>query len=239
MLWPLGGIAYVQPPQRPGATLWSIAAGPLVNVLLVPILFLLGMLLGFFGAIDTTPNVMHLLRNVLWINIGLLIFNLLPLYPLDGGQIVRSLLWFVVGRGWSLTIATVLGFAGVAALGLLALAEQRPWLGVVAVFMLLNCWNGLSYAVKLIRAARAPRREGRLCPVCGSAPPVGAFWVCPRCRKSFDLFEAKPSVPSAPRSVPAHAAWNAEGIAPSSPGPCPPNPGPIPRRPLSEGDSVR
>jgi Zn-dependent protease len=32
VLWPLGGVAYVKPPQRPGATLWSIAAGPLVNV---------------------------------------------------------------------------------------------------------------------------------------------------------------------------------------------------------------
>src|SRR3712207_6268912 len=31
MLWPLGGAAYVQPPPRPGAELWSIAAGPLVN----------------------------------------------------------------------------------------------------------------------------------------------------------------------------------------------------------------
>src|ERR1039457_428670 len=39
-LWPLGGVAYVDPPQRPGATLWSIAAGPLVNVALMPILFL-------------------------------------------------------------------------------------------------------------------------------------------------------------------------------------------------------
>ena len=34
VLWPLGGIAFVQPPARPGAWLWSIAAGPLVNVLL-------------------------------------------------------------------------------------------------------------------------------------------------------------------------------------------------------------
>ena len=37
VLWPLGGIAYVNPPPRPGAVLWSIAAGPLVNVALVPI----------------------------------------------------------------------------------------------------------------------------------------------------------------------------------------------------------
>ena len=32
VLWPLGGVAYVNPPPRPGPTLWSIAAGPLVNV---------------------------------------------------------------------------------------------------------------------------------------------------------------------------------------------------------------
>src|ERR1700690_3078358 len=39
MLWPLGGVAYVDPPQRPGAMLWSIAAGPLVNVALLPIFY--------------------------------------------------------------------------------------------------------------------------------------------------------------------------------------------------------
>src|ERR1017187_6332129 len=38
VLWPLGGVAYVSPPQRPGAMLWSIAAGPLVNVVLAPVL---------------------------------------------------------------------------------------------------------------------------------------------------------------------------------------------------------
>ena len=36
ILWPLGGVAYVDPPDRPGAVLWSIAAGPLVNVVLLP-----------------------------------------------------------------------------------------------------------------------------------------------------------------------------------------------------------
>jgi Zn-dependent protease len=38
LLWPLGGVASVSPPQRPGATLWTIAAGPLVNVGLVFVL---------------------------------------------------------------------------------------------------------------------------------------------------------------------------------------------------------
>src|ERR1700736_2374618 len=39
VLWPMGGVAYVDPPPRPGATLWSIVAGPLVNVALIPVLY--------------------------------------------------------------------------------------------------------------------------------------------------------------------------------------------------------
>src|SRR4051794_23752449 len=39
VLWPLGGVAFVAPPPRPGAWLWSIAAGPLVNVVLLPVTF--------------------------------------------------------------------------------------------------------------------------------------------------------------------------------------------------------
>src|SRR5947208_16813733 len=49
VLWPLGGVAYVSPPPRPGATLWSIAAGPLVNVALVPVLTVLMVLGDRFG----------------------------------------------------------------------------------------------------------------------------------------------------------------------------------------------
>src|SRR3954469_24875179 len=42
VLWPMGGVAFVDPPPRPGANLWSIAAGPLVNVALVPVFLLIG-----------------------------------------------------------------------------------------------------------------------------------------------------------------------------------------------------
>ena len=56
-----------------------------------------------------------------YINWALLIFNLLPIYPLDGGQILQSLLWFVLGRARSLMVTTVIGFVGVAGLILLAI----------------------------------------------------------------------------------------------------------------------
>src|SRR6201997_1165574 len=121
VLWPLGGVAYVDPPPRPGATLWSIAAGPLVNVALIPILFAVGILIRSAGLADAAPNAYALLRTVSLINLGLLIFNILPIYPLDGGQILRSLLWFMLGRARSLLVATILGFVGVAAFIALAL----------------------------------------------------------------------------------------------------------------------
>src|SRR5258706_11833553 len=115
VLWPLGGVAYVDPPPRPGAMLWSIAAGPLVNVALFFVLTPLWMLSRSLGWPDTMPDLYRLLFAIWSINLVLLIFNLLPIYPLDGGQILRSLLWFVLGRARTLTVAAFLGFFGVAA----------------------------------------------------------------------------------------------------------------------------
>ena len=195
VLWPLGGVAYVQAPQRPGATLWSIAAGPLVNVVLAPVLFLLSMLVGVPGAVQASPDAYRLLHTVAWINVFMLAFNLLPIYPLDGGQILRSLLWFLLGRAWSLTVVTILGFVGVAGLVLLALWIRSPWLGVIAAFILMNCWKGLRYALRLMRVARLPRREDLTCPSCRKAPPAGTFWMCARCRNAFDVFETQAVCP--------------------------------------------
>src|SRR3990172_1605737 len=56
VLWPLGGVAYVDPPPRPGATLWSIAAGPLVNVALLVLLSLVGILNRQMGWNAAMPN---------------------------------------------------------------------------------------------------------------------------------------------------------------------------------------
>src|SRR5678809_1029027 len=41
LLWPFGGIAFVQPPMRPGPQLWTSVGGPLVNVVLIPITYLI------------------------------------------------------------------------------------------------------------------------------------------------------------------------------------------------------
>ncbi|MFZ1218065.1 MAG: M50 family metallopeptidase, partial [Chthoniobacterales bacterium] len=110
VLWPLGGIAFVDPPRRAGAVLWSIAAGPLVNVLLIPVFYLALVVMAPLA--NEMPNTFLLIYQVRQINLLLLIFNMLPVYPLDGGQILRALLWFPLGEIRSLQIASVLGLVG-------------------------------------------------------------------------------------------------------------------------------
>lgn len=189
LLWPFGGVAYVDPPPRPGATLWSIAAGPLVNVVLIPILDVAVKMGQSAGMETTAPDFYALLVAVQFINKLLLVFNILPIYPLDGGQILRSLLWFVMGRGRSLMVATVLGLIGVAGLIGLAVWWRSAWYGAIAVFILMNCWSGLQQARALLRLAKLPRRDGFLCPTCKTAPPVGEYWKCGKCGQSFDTFQ--------------------------------------------------
>lgn len=190
VLWPLGGVAYVDPPPRPGAMLWSIAAGPLVNVLLVPVIFGVGYVSRHGGLYLTLPDLRALLQTILLIDVVLFVFNILPVYPLDGGKILWSLLWFIFGRARSLMIATVLGFAGVIGFIGLAFWSRDVWLGAVAAYMLLNCWGGLKQARALLRIARIPRREGFACPRCNSKPPLGAFWKCNNCQQAFDTFQS-------------------------------------------------
>lgn len=201
VLWPLGGVAYVAPPQRPGATLWSIAAGPLVNVVLFAVLLGAVVLAEFAGWPRLMPNACGFLNAIFVMNGVMLAFNLLPIYPLDGGQILRSLLWFWLGRARSLMAATIVGFAGAAVLSGLVVwmyAHSSPnamWFGVMVVFILLNCWRGFQQARLLVRLARLPRHTGLACPSCQAAPPIGPFWACGRCRIRFDTFATQATCP--------------------------------------------
>ena len=160
ILWPLGGIAFVSPPPRAGAMLWSIVAGPMVNIFLVPI-FAYAQHVAQRAGWSDAYSILHELAKI---NVGLLVFNLLPIYPLDGGQIVRALLWFPLGQIQSLLIATRIGFVGVGALVLLAYWKQSMWIGIIAFFLLSQALAGWRHARYMkMEAAEAMR-----------GPPAGA-----------------------------------------------------------------
>jgi Zn-dependent protease len=196
VLWPFGGVAYVAPPQRPGAELWSIAAGPLVNVVLVPVFFLITQYGESAGWWATRPDVWRLAVTLSYINIALLIFNLLPIYPLDGGQILRSLLWFPLGRSKSLKVATIIGFLGVAILAIYALMDMQIWLLILTAFIFMNCKQGWQHARALGHAEALPRRRGFHCPQCKASPPEGTYWTCGKCNTAFDMFAEMGTCPN-------------------------------------------
>jgi uncharacterized protein (TIGR03067 family) len=188
VLWPLGGIALVDPPARPGPLLWCIAAGPFVNLLL------LAPTIGFWfvcrvaGYEDTAPDLYRFAVALAYINGYLLLFNVLPVFPLDGGRVLQALLWFVMGRARSLQVATVVGLLTTLGLLVVTIVERSLVWGIMAGCGVLFSLAGLQGARHVIRMLGAPRREGAACPGCGAAPPIGNFWACQRCWLLCDAF---------------------------------------------------
>lgn len=200
VLWPLGGIAFVQPPPRAGAELWSIAAGPLVNVVLFPLLMASVYLADATRLTAHSDDFGKFLVEMWRINRSLLIFNLLPLYPLDGGQILRSLLWFKLGRARSLQVASMVGLVGIPLLALYVLTQTQYRGNLIFVlFMAYFLWQsslaGWRHAGALLSLERAPKYAGFSCPSCQAQPPVGSLWLCPACGHRFDPFATDGSCP--------------------------------------------
>ena len=187
MLWPLGGVAYTVPPPRPGASLWTFAAGPLVNGLLIPLT------LALYAAASAWPaaqgsDLLRYLGAITFLNIFLLVFNLLPIYPLDGGQVLQAILWFVVGRVWSLRIVSALGLVVGLTIGALCLLARNGSFALLALFVIWRSAAGWRLAHGLSQQLAAVRHTGYACPACRSAPPAGEFWACAKCHRRFDTF---------------------------------------------------
>lgn len=153
LLWPFGGIAFVQTPPRATAYLWGIAAGPLVNVALWPVFYFLTKIYAdpfqFYTTCPVTPDGWpepwpYFLYNIYFINTALLVFNLIPAYPLDGGQIFRGLLWLKLGPIKSLAIAAWTGLilAG-AAMVYAVFVLHAIWLAIMLGLIMQQSWSAL------------------------------------------------------------------------------------------------
>src|SRR5262249_49568937 len=151
------------------------------NVLLVAPTVGFWMLCRAAGYPDAAPDLYRFASSLAWTNGYLLLFNLLPVYPLDGGRILQALLWLGLSRAPSPLVAAVVG--ALSALGVLlvaVVAHSVAW-GVMAAFGLLFSLAGLQGARGLRRTLDAPRRPEAACPECGTAPPLGKYWACLRC----------------------------------------------------------
>jgi Zn-dependent protease len=101
-------------------------------------------------------------------NVVLLFFNLIPVYPLDGGQILRGLLWFKVGPIRSLKAASIIRFGGAILFALWAYWSKSIWLGILAFFIFVQAQAGWRAAQNLaIESEEAARRDAAVSP-----PPI-------------------------------------------------------------------
>jgi Zn-dependent protease len=188
VLWPLGGYTLCVPPARPGPSLWTFAAGPLVNLVLAPVTIGIYFAAHANGLHQGDRELGHFLHALARINFLLLFFNMLPIYPLDGGQILQAILWFAIGRSASLTVVSIIGLIGAAGFVVLAVVLRDFWIGIIAVFAAIRCWSGIRQARLLAALETAPRHRGAHCPSCGVQPLIGPYWQCDRCGARFDAF---------------------------------------------------
>ena len=91
-LFMFGGVAQLgSDPKRPRVELMVALAGPLVSAAIAGICFFVSSRVAAHGAFQIVG--IAIVRYLAMINLGLLLFNLLPGFPLDGGRLLRAALW--------------------------------------------------------------------------------------------------------------------------------------------------
>jgi Zn-dependent protease/predicted transcriptional regulator len=138
-LLPIGGVARLERmPEKPSQEFVVAAAGPMVNVVIAAVLFVALMLAG-----ATVPTLglgwgnESFLERLVTINIVLVLFNLIPAFPMDGGRILRALLAARMDYAKATRYAAYLGM-GIAILFAIGGMFTNPLLVLTAMFIFMG-----------------------------------------------------------------------------------------------------
>jgi len=158
-LFIFGGVAEMgEQPPSPKAEFWMAIAGPIVTVLIAAVCFGVAHL---SYAAGSPIAVVAVLSYLAWINVVLLAFNLVPAFPLDGGRVLRSILWAIKkDMRWATRIASLIGTTFAVLLmawGVFCFIFSNFILGVwyFLIGIFLRNASQMSYQQLLIRSALA------------------------------------------------------------------------------------
>ena len=153
-LWPFGGVARLNRiPDKPWQELIVAIAGPLVNVVIAAVLFLIHGTAGIQQAEHLESPRVDLLAKLAWVNVILVLFNLIPAFPMDGGRVLRALLAMVMPYAQATQIAARLG-QGLAILFAVFGFVYNP----VLIFIAFVIFVGAQQELAMARANRSSPR---------------------------------------------------------------------------------
>jgi len=146
ILLPIGGVARLERiPEEPKQELLIALAGPAVTLVIILFLLLVTVLLGQPLTV-TDPFSEHgaITVRLLETNLLVLLFNLVPAFPLDGGRVLRALLAFRLGLARATQIAGTIGQLFAVVFGVWGVTQQDPWIMLVAFFIFLGAGSEAS-----------------------------------------------------------------------------------------------
>jgi Zn-dependent protease len=150
---PIGGVARLEHiPDDPKQEFLIAIAGPLVNVVIA---ILLVFYLGHRAAMSdfqglTTPRV-AMLSKLATVNVGLVLFNLIPAFPMDGGRILRSVLAMKMDYLRATEIAARIGQALAIVFGIIGFFSNT-----FLIFIAFFVYMGAQQEAAMARARRIP-----------------------------------------------------------------------------------
>ncbi len=166
-LYPIGGVARLERMPRGGGPELLIAlAGPAVNLGIAAVLWSALTALGpeLFAA-----GFGPLMAQLMWINVGLLLFNMLPVFPMDGGRVLRALLSGWIGRERATEVAATIGRSIAVVAGVLFLFNGWYMQAILAAFI----YTAGTMELRSVRRDEPRRREDDHWP----NPPAGYRWA--------------------------------------------------------------
>lgn len=143
VLYPIGGVARLRSMGENLQEFWIAVAGPSVNVVIAVILGLYLYFSGHWAAIQTAEiadnlsasTFPDLLQRLMLINIILVLFNMVPAFPMDGGRVLRSLLTLAMSKERATAIAAGIGQALAIVFVLIGLLAGQVFLMFIGIFV--------------------------------------------------------------------------------------------------------